>query len=103
MGIRISVFLIALGAGLSFAVNLTVSGLELDTIGVILMVVGAIGLVASLVIWGAGLVPARWWRTATSRSPRSPAARVCGGASEDTFWTMATMNPRGGSLCAASR
>ena len=52
MGIGISVFLIALGAVLSFAVNLTVSGLDLDTIGVILMVVGAIGLVASLIIWG---------------------------------------------------
>jgi hypothetical protein len=52
MGIGISVFLIALGAVLAFAVNLTVSGLELQTIGVILMVVGAIGLVASLVMWG---------------------------------------------------
>ncbi len=52
MGIGVSVFLIALGAILAFAVNASVSGLELDTIGVILMVVGAIGLVASLVIWG---------------------------------------------------
>ena len=52
MGIEISIFLMALGAVLAFAVNLTVSGLELDTIGVILMVVGAIGLVASLVVWG---------------------------------------------------
>lgn len=52
MGIGISVFLIAVGAILAFAVDATVSGLDLDTIGVILMVVGAIGLVASLVIWG---------------------------------------------------
>ena len=52
MGIGVSVFLIAVGAVLAFAVNLTVSGLELDTIGVILMVVGAIGLVVSLIMFG---------------------------------------------------
>ena len=52
MGIGASIFLIALGAVLAFAVDVSVSGVDLDTIGVILMVVGAIGLVASLVIWG---------------------------------------------------
>jgi len=52
MGIGVSVFLIAIGAILAFAVNLTVSGLDLATIGVILMVVGAIGLVATMVIFG---------------------------------------------------
>ena len=52
MGIGISIFLIALGAVLAFAVEVAVSGVDLDTIGVILMVVGAIGLVASLVMWG---------------------------------------------------
>jgi hypothetical protein len=40
-----SLFLIALGAILAFAVNATVSGLELSTIGLILMLVGAVGLV----------------------------------------------------------
>jgi len=59
MGIGISVFLLAVGAILTFAVNATVSGLDLATIGVILMVVGAIGLVTSMIIfgghgWGAG-------------------------------------------------
>jgi hypothetical protein len=52
MGIGASVFLIAIGAILAFAVNLTVSGLDLSTIGVILMVAGAIGLVASMLIFG---------------------------------------------------
>ncbi|MDQ4132501.1 MAG: DUF6458 family protein [Actinomycetota bacterium] len=47
-----SIGLIALGAILAFAVNLSVYGLELDTVGVILMVAGAIGLVATLVMWG---------------------------------------------------
>jgi hypothetical protein len=48
MGIGISVFLIAVGAILAFAVNVTVSGLDLDTVGVILMIAGAIGLIWSL-------------------------------------------------------
>ncbi len=58
MGIGISVFLIAVGAILAFAVNVTVSGLELDTVGVILMIAGGIGLLWSLLFlnrpWGRG-------------------------------------------------
>ena len=49
MGIGVSVFLLAVGAILAFAVDLTVQGLDLDTVGVILMVVGAIGLLVSLI------------------------------------------------------
>ncbi len=52
MGIGVSVFLIAIGAILAFAVDVSVSGLDLATIGFILMVVGAIGLVTSMVIFG---------------------------------------------------
>ena len=51
MGLGVSIFLIALGAILTWAVNATVSGLELNTIGVILMVVGIIGLVLSMIFW----------------------------------------------------
>lgn len=50
MSIGASIVLIALGAILAFAVNLQVSGIELQTVGMILMVVGAIGFVASLVL-----------------------------------------------------
>jgi hypothetical protein len=49
MGIGTSIFLIALGAILKYAVTATVSGVELATVGVILMVVGVIGLLFSLV------------------------------------------------------
>ena len=52
MGIGISIFLIAVGAILTFAVNAAVDGANLGTIGVILMVVGAIGLLASMTIFG---------------------------------------------------
>ncbi|GAC1304832.1 MAG: hypothetical protein NVSMB16_00160 [Acidimicrobiales bacterium] len=50
MGIGVSVFLIAVGAILTFALNVAVSGINLSTVGVILMVVGAIGLLWSLFI-----------------------------------------------------
>jgi beta-lactamase regulating signal transducer with metallopeptidase domain len=48
MGIGTSIFLIALGAILKYAVNAEVSGLEISTIGLILMIVGIIGLLISL-------------------------------------------------------
>jgi uncharacterized membrane protein len=57
MGIGVSVFLIAVGAILAFAVNVTTSGVDLSTIGYILMVVGAIGLLVALAVmngWGWG-------------------------------------------------
>jgi len=52
MGLGTSIFLIALGAILKFAVTATVSGIELATVGTILIVVGVIGLVVSL-LWAA--------------------------------------------------
>jgi hypothetical protein len=51
MGIGTSIFLIALGAILRFAVTATVSGVSIQTIGVILMIVGIVGLVLSLLFW----------------------------------------------------
>jgi Domain of unknown function (DUF6458) len=51
MGFGTSLFLIAVGAILTFAVEVEVQGFNLDAVGVILMIVGAIGLVASLVYW----------------------------------------------------
>jgi beta-lactamase regulating signal transducer with metallopeptidase domain len=51
MGIGVSLILIAAGAILTWAVNATVSGLNIHTIGIILMVVGAVGLVLSMMFW----------------------------------------------------
>jgi protein-S-isoprenylcysteine O-methyltransferase Ste14 len=50
MGIGTSIFLIAVGAILRFAVSVHASGFSIHTIGVILMVVGVIGLLISL-LW----------------------------------------------------
>ena len=51
MGIGVSLILIAVGAVLTWAVNATVSGLNINTVGIILMVVGAVGLVLSVMFW----------------------------------------------------
>ena len=45
-----SIFLIAVGAILRYAVNVTVEGVEIDTVGLILLIVGIIGLVISLAV-----------------------------------------------------
>jgi hypothetical protein len=67
MGIGVSLILIAAGAILTWAINATVSGVDIHTIGVILMVVGAVGIVLSLMFWsswgGFGGAPAARRRT----------------------------------------
>ena len=45
-----SIFLIALGAILRYAVTVSISGIELQTVGLILMIVGIIGLVITLFV-----------------------------------------------------
>ena len=48
MELGTSLFLIAVGAILTFAINATVSGIDIATVGIILMIVGILGLVISL-------------------------------------------------------
>ena len=50
MTIGFSLFAIAVGAILKFAVTAQVAGISISTVGVILMVVGALGLLFSL-LW----------------------------------------------------
>jgi hypothetical protein len=74
MGIGVSLILIAAGAILTWAVDATVSGVSIHAVGVILMVVGAVGLVISLVFWsswGAG-VPGNRRRTTTTIDEAPP-------------------------------
>ena len=54
MTIGAGIFLIAVGAILKFATNIHVKGLSIDTIGVILMVAGLVGLLIGLfqeIVW----------------------------------------------------
>ena len=50
MGVGFSIFLIAVGAILKFAVTATVAGIDIQVVGVILMVAGAVGLVITLAL-----------------------------------------------------
>jgi hypothetical protein len=54
MGIGISIILIAIGAILVWATNANVSGVELTTVGVILMIVGGVGALLSVLFWSSG-------------------------------------------------
>jgi hypothetical protein len=52
MGIGVSLILIAAGAIITFAINVsTDSSFNLHTIGIILLVVGAIGVLLSMIFW----------------------------------------------------
>ena len=50
MTIGIAILLIAVGAILRYAVTITVEGVEIDTVGLILMIAGIIGLVIALAV-----------------------------------------------------
>jgi hypothetical protein len=49
MGLGVGIFLAAIGAVLAFAVNADVSGVNIHTIGWILLIVGIIGIVLSMI------------------------------------------------------
>jgi Domain of unknown function (DUF6458) len=51
MGIGASLFLIAIGAILTWAIEVETSGIDLDVVGIILMIVGGLGLLMSLLFW----------------------------------------------------
>jgi hypothetical protein len=63
MTIGASLFLVAVGAILKYAVTADLAWIDLQTTGVILMVVGVLGLVLGLYLWH------------SSREPRTPASR----------------------------
>jgi hypothetical protein len=50
MTIGIAILLIAVGAILRYAVTVTIEGIELQTVGLILMIAGIIGLVIALAV-----------------------------------------------------
>ena len=52
MRLGTSIVLLALGAILTFALRMDVSGIDLQVVGWILMIVGALGIVLELAVWG---------------------------------------------------
>jgi len=52
MSIGVSLFLIAVGAILAFAVDAELAGIDIEVVGWILMGIGVLGLALFAVIWG---------------------------------------------------
>lgn len=82
MTIGAGIFLIAVGAILKFATNFHIQGVYVDTIGVILMIAGAVGLLIGLfqeIVWSRrrhpGEVPAAGPPVEERREVRDPAYR----------------------------
>jgi hypothetical protein len=57
MGVGVSLLLIAAGAVLAWAVDVSTSGFNVNTVGYILLIVGIIGLLLSLIFWSSWAGP----------------------------------------------
>jgi hypothetical protein len=70
MGLGVSLLLIAVGAILVWGLQSDIAGISEDAIGVILMVVGAVGLILSMMFWSSwGGVPGRRRETYVEEGP----------------------------------
>ena len=75
MGIGVSLILIAVGAVLAFAVHVSTSGFNVNTIGYILLVVGIVGFLLSMVFWSSWAGPGYFSRQRTVYDGGAPAGR----------------------------
>ena len=57
MGVGVSILLIAVGAVLAFAVSAEANGIDIQTVGWIVLVVGIVGLVLSMIFWSSWAGP----------------------------------------------
>jgi len=72
MGLGVSILLIAAGAILAFAVNKEVSGVDIQTIGWILLIVGIVGGVISMIFWSSWAGPGYWSRRRAGYAEDAP-------------------------------
>src|SRR4051794_7972886 len=76
MGLGVSLILIAVGAVLAFAVNVTTTGADVNMIGYILLVVGIVGAPLSLMFWSSWGGVGRSRRTIVETAPSGGRRRV---------------------------
>jgi hypothetical protein len=74
MGFGASIFLVAAGAILAFAVNHPVNGVNIHTVGWILLIVGLAGFVLSMIFWSSWAGPGYFTRRRTTYADDGPAA-----------------------------
>ena len=72
MGLGVGLILAAVGAVLAFAVNTTVSGVDIHTIGWILLIVGIVGILLSLIFWSSWAGPGYFGRRRTTYYDEGP-------------------------------
>jgi Domain of unknown function (DUF6458) len=60
VGIGVSILLVAIGAILAFAVSAEVSGVDIQIVGWILLVVGILGFLMSMIFWSSWGGPGYW-------------------------------------------
>ena len=60
MGLGLGIFLLVIGAILTFAVHATTSGVNIHTVGWILMAGGAVSILLSLIFWSTWAGPGYW-------------------------------------------
>jgi hypothetical protein len=65
MGLGVSLILIAVGAVLAWAVNVSTSGVDVNTVGVILLIVGLVGALLSMIFWSSWAGPGYFTRRRT--------------------------------------
>jgi Domain of unknown function (DUF6458) len=77
MGMGIGLILVAVGAILTWGVKDTSNAINLDAVGVILMIVGAIGFILSMMFWSSFWGPGYFRRSvATTAGPGYSSRRV---------------------------
>ena len=60
MGFGVSLILIAVGLILALAVNTDSSAVDIQTVGWIVTIIGAVGLVLSMIFWNSWAGPGYW-------------------------------------------
>ncbi len=65
MGLGVGILLAAVGAVLAFAVNATVSGVNIHAVGWILLIVGIVGILLSMIFWSSWAGPGYFTRRRT--------------------------------------
>jgi Domain of unknown function (DUF6458) len=74
MGLGVGILLAAVGAVLAFAVNATVSGVNIHAVGWILLIVGIVGVALSMIFWSSWAGPGYFTRRRTyiDEGPQAP-------------------------------
>jgi hypothetical protein len=72
MGLGVSLILIAVGAILIWAVDVSANGVNIHAIGVVLLIVGLVGALLSMIFWSSWAGPGYFGRRRTTYVDEGP-------------------------------